>query len=131
MFNKSTADNTVYVDALSFELSYPFGKGGNGGYSANNQSVNLFAATIGHSYSCKAESLYMGNGLYLDVNQDRMQAFNLKNNIDFGTPDPCAADRPDYRVAIAVGVTLLVLIVIVVIAYLLGRKRRTDGYQSL
>lgn len=73
----------------------------------------------------------MGNGLYLDVNQDRMQAFNLKNNIDFGTPDPCAADRPDYRVAIAVGVTLLVLIVIVVIAYLLGRKRRTDGYQSL
>lgn len=45
--------------------------------------------------------------------------------------DPCAADRPDYRVAIAVGVTLLVLIVIVVIAYLLGRKRRTDGYQSL
>uniref|UniRef100_A0A3Q2TUS6 Uncharacterized protein n=1 Tax=Fundulus heteroclitus TaxID=8078 RepID=A0A3Q2TUS6_FUNHE len=45
--------------------------------------------------------------------------------------DPCPADQPDYRVAIAVGVTLLVLIVIVVIVYLLGRRKRTAGYQSL
>ena len=45
--------------------------------------------------------------------------------------DSCAADQPDHRVAIAVGVTLLVLIVIVVVAYLLGRRKRTDGYQSL
>ncbi|XP_044040886.1 macrosialin [Siniperca chuatsi] len=131
MFNKSTADNTVYVDALSFVLSYPFSKGGNSQYSANNKSVQLFTAKVGHSYSCKGESLYMGNGLYLDVNQDRMQAFNLTKSNDFGSPDPCAADQPDYRVAIAVGVTLLVLIVIVVVAYLLGRRRRADGYQSL
>lgn len=53
-------------------------------YSAFNKSVRLFAAKIGHSYSCKSESLYMGNGLYLDVNQDRMQAFNLTANKDFG-----------------------------------------------
>ena len=45
--------------------------------------------------------------------------------------DRCAADQPNYRVAIAVGVVLLVLILIVVVAYLLGRRRRTDGYQSL
>lgn len=45
--------------------------------------------------------------------------------------DHCAADQPDYRVAIGVGIALLVLIIIVVVAYLLTRKRRTDGYQSL
>lgn len=45
--------------------------------------------------------------------------------------DVCPADQSDYRVAIAVGVTLLVLIVVVVIAYLVGRRRRSDGYQSL
>lgn len=72
----------------------------------------------------------MGNGLYLDVIQDRMQAFNFTSN-DFGTSDPCPADKPDYRVAIAVGVTLLVLIVVVVVVYLLGRRKRSDGYQSL
>nr|XP_046236782.1 cell wall protein DAN4 isoform X2 [Scatophagus argus] len=131
MFNKSIADNMVYVDALSFRLTYPLSKGGNGDYTASNKSVRLFTTRIGHSYSCKHESLYMGNGLYLDVNQDRMQAFNLTKSNDFGSPDVCAADKPDYRVAIAVGVTLLVLIIIVVIAYLLGRRKRTDGYQSL
>ncbi|KAI3376665.1 hypothetical protein L3Q82_017096, partial [Scortum barcoo] len=131
MFNQSVADNTVYVDALSFSLSYPFSQGGNQVYTAKNESVHLFAAKVGHSYSCKSESLFMGNGLYLDVNQDRMQAFNLTKSNEFGSPDLCAADKPDYRVAIAVGITLLVLIVIVVVAYLLGRRRRTDGYQSL
>nr|XP_061816026.1 macrosialin-like isoform X1 [Nerophis lumbriciformis] len=130
MFNKSLAENKVYVDALSFVLSYPFSTA-NGQYAASNKSMRSFAAKIGHSYSCKSESLYMGNGLYLDVKQDRMQAFNLTKSNEFGITDPCAADQPDYRVAIGVGVTLLVLIVVVVVVYLLGRKRRTDGYQSL
>ncbi|XP_070711221.1 macrosialin [Pempheris klunzingeri] len=131
MFNKSTADNAVYVDALSFVLNYPLSKGGNAEYKASNKSLHLFTAKVGHSYSCRSESLYMGNGLYLDIQQDRMQAFNLTKSNEFGVSDPCAADKPDYRVAIAVGVTLLVLICIVVVAYLLGRRRRTDGYQSL
>ncbi|XP_049922413.1 macrosialin [Epinephelus moara] len=131
MFNKSNANNTVYVDSMSFSLSYPLSKERKLPYTATNNSMHLFAAKIGHCYSCKSDSLYMGDGLYLDVNQDRMQAFNLTKSNDFGLPDPCPADRPDYRVAIAVGVTLLVLIVVVVIAYLLGRRRRADGYQSL
>ncbi|KAM9836907.1 lysosome-associated membrane glycoprotein 1-like [Aulostomus maculatus] len=131
MFNKSAAENAVFVDALSFNFSYAFTKGALGQYKANNKSLHLFAARVGHSYSCRSESFFMGDGLYLDVNQDRMQAFNLTKSNEFGTPDACAADKPDYRVAIAVGVTLLVLIVVVVVAYLLGRRRRTDGYQSL
>uniref|UniRef100_A0A8C4HTC7 Lysosome-associated membrane glycoprotein 2-like luminal domain-containing protein n=1 Tax=Dicentrarchus labrax TaxID=13489 RepID=A0A8C4HTC7_DICLA len=83
-FNKSVANNTVYVDTLSFSLSYPFSKGGNGEYSANNKSMQLFPTKIGHSYSCKNQSLYMGNGLYLEVTQDRMQAFNLTKSNEFG-----------------------------------------------
>ncbi|XP_071402456.1 macrosialin [Centroberyx affinis] len=130
MFNKNATEKAVYVNALSFNLFYPFSSGGNAFYQAKNESVHLFAAKIGHSYSCKSESLYMGNGLYLDVTQDTMQAFNVTKS-KFGLPDQCPADQPDYRVAIAVGVTLLVLIVIVVVAYLLGRRRRTDGYQTL
>ncbi|XP_022603522.1 macrosialin [Seriola dumerili] len=131
MFNKSVANDSAYVDTLSFNFSYAFTKGALKSYPANNKSMHLFAAKIGHSYSCKGESLYMGNGLYLDVNQDRMQAFNLTKSGDFGSPDVCPADKPNYSVAIGVGVTLLVLIVIVVVAYLLSRKRRSDGYQTL
>uniref|UniRef100_A0A3Q1G6H5 Macrosialin-like n=1 Tax=Acanthochromis polyacanthus TaxID=80966 RepID=A0A3Q1G6H5_9TELE len=132
LFNKSVANNTAYVDALSFNV--PIVKGGkseiSGFLTAKNESIHLFAAKIGHSYSCRNESLYMGNGLYLDISPARMQAFNVTNN-NFGVPDNCPADQPSYRVAIAVGVTLLVLILVVVVAYLLGRRKRTDGYQSL
>lgn len=45
--------------------------------------------------------------------------------------DYCPADQRSYKIAIGVGVALLVLIVVVVVAYLVSRKRRTDGYQSL
>lgn len=57
---------------------------GNGRYTAKNESVHLFAAKIGNSYSCKNESLFMGNGLYLDVTQSQMQAFNLTKSGEFG-----------------------------------------------
>ncbi|KAF1380328.1 hypothetical protein PFLUV_G00162520 [Perca fluviatilis] len=131
MFNKNT--EKVYVDALSFTLNYPLDKKVANGppYSGKANSTNLFAAKIGHSYSCRNESLDMGNGLYLDITEDQMQAFNLTKSNEFGTPDLCPADKPNYSVAIAVGVTLLVLIIIVVVAYLLGRRKRADGYQSL
>uniref|UniRef100_A0A1A8GL91 CD68 molecule n=1 Tax=Nothobranchius korthausae TaxID=1143690 RepID=A0A1A8GL91_9TELE len=133
-FNKSVADGTVFVDSLSFSLNYPLMtegiSAGRTPYTASNSSLHLFSAKIGHSYSCKAESIYMGNNLYLSVEKNKMQAFNFASN-DFGKPDPCPADRSDYRVAIAVGVTLLVLIVIVLVVYLLGRRRRAAGYQSL
>ncbi|XP_029944027.1 macrosialin [Salarias fasciatus] len=131
LFNKSVADDAVYVNELRFRLSYSFVGGGNADYQADNSSVHLFSARVGHSYSCRAQSLSMGKGLYLDVDQDRMQAFNLTKANEFGTPDHCPADQSDYRVAVGVGVTLLVLIVVVVVVYLLGRRRRTDGYQSL
>lgn len=44
--------------------------------------------------------------------------------------DRCKADQPNYSVAIGIGVTLLILIIIVIVAYLISRKKRTDGYQS-
>ncbi|KAM8747669.1 lysosome-associated membrane glycoprotein 1 [Acanthopagrus schlegelii] len=131
MFNKSTEDNMGYVNALYFNISYPLSAGDNAQHTAKNESVHLFAAKIGNSFSCKNESLFMGHMLYLDVTQSQMQAFNLTKSGEFGRPDRCAADQPNYSVAIAVGVVLLVLILIVVVVYLLGRRRRTDGYQSL
>ncbi|XP_061525019.1 macrosialin-like [Phycodurus eques] len=130
IFNKSAEENIAYANALLFSLVYPLSTAG-GHYAANNRSLRAFPAKIGHSYSCRSESVYMGNGLYLDVKDDRMQAFNLTKSEEFGVTDHCVADQPDYSVAIGVGVTLLVLILVVVVVYLLGRKRRTDGYQSL
>lgn len=132
LFNKSSTEDTVYVHALSFVLRYPLDqKGSRSSFSANNKSLHLLAAKTGHSYACNMESVFMGSGLYLDITQDRVQAFNLTKTHDFGTSDVCASDHRDYRVAVAVGVTLLVLIVIVVVVYFVTRRRRTGGYQLL
>ncbi|KAJ8008020.1 hypothetical protein DPEC_G00100400 [Dallia pectoralis] len=135
MFHKNTTRKVVFVDTVSFQLNSPLMSGGKNKmsppYIAKNGSLELFLAASLHSYSCKNQSVFMGNGLYLDISQNRMQAFDLIDGRDFGTTDPCAADRPDYRVAIAVGIVLLILIIIVVVAYLLSRRRRADGYQSL
>uniref|UniRef100_A0A671LJ66 Si:ch211-212k18.7 n=1 Tax=Sinocyclocheilus anshuiensis TaxID=1608454 RepID=A0A671LJ66_9TELE len=99
-------------------------------YTGTNRSLELFSVDLGYSYSCKAETVYMGGGVSLDLTQYRVQAFDIKNK-NFGPPELCKADQPDYRVPIAVGIILIILIIIVVIAYLISRKRRTDGYQSL
>ncbi|KAL0970490.1 hypothetical protein UPYG_G00242770 [Umbra pygmaea] len=130
LFHKNTTRNVVYVSEVSFKLTYPLG-GKTSVYTATNKSLEIFSAAVGHSYSCRSESLLMKDGLYLDITHHRMQGFNISKTMDFGPPDACQADRPDYRVAIAVGVVLLVLIIVVVVAYLLSRRRRPDGYQPL
>lgn len=49
-------------------------------YSGKNKSLELFSAAQGHSYSCTAETVYMGNGVSLDLSNYRLQAFNIKND---------------------------------------------------
>ncbi|KAJ8338160.1 hypothetical protein SKAU_G00371260 [Synaphobranchus kaupii] len=130
-FQKNLTEKSVYVSSVAVELNYPFPAATKTKFTASNNTVKLFLAAIGHSYSCKSQSVYLGQGLYLDMTKGRMQAFNITNINSFGPPDPCPADKPDYRAAIAVGVVLLILIIIVVVAYIIGRRKRTGGYQTL
>ncbi|XP_056317135.1 macrosialin [Danio aesculapii] len=129
-FLNNEATQKIYVEFVEVDLTYAFKTGVSRDYSGKNESLELFTSAPGHYYSCSSQTVYLGNGLSLDLTHNKIQAFNFKNN-EFGTPDVCKADQPDYRVPIAVGIILIILIVIVVIAYLISRKRRTDGYQSL
>ncbi|KAG9346388.1 hypothetical protein JZ751_006699, partial [Albula glossodonta] len=130
--NKNSTEKSVYVGSIAMELMYPLNPADpSAKYSARNDSVQLFRAAVGHSFSCRNQSVFLGKGIHLDLTQGRMQAFNISNPSTFGPPDFCPADQPDYRVAIAVGIVLIILIIIVVLAYLIGRRKRTDGYQSL
>ncbi len=49
-------------------------------YSGKNGSLELFSVEPGHSYSCQAETLYMGGGVNLDLTHNKFQAFDFKNN---------------------------------------------------
>ncbi|MCI4377531.1 hypothetical protein PGIGA_G00204560 [Pangasianodon gigas] len=129
-FFKNDTTSMVFVSAVAVKLTYAFKSGVLSVLERTNQSVQLFSMATSHSYSCKSESVFMGDGAYLEFSKERMQAFNFTNN-QFGPLDMCKANQPDYRVAIGVGVVLLILIIIVVVAYLISRRRRTDGYQTL
>ncbi|XP_015224615.1 PREDICTED: macrosialin-like, partial [Cyprinodon variegatus] len=83
IFQKIDTEDTAYAESVSLSLTYPFSKTGPSHYVAKNSSLNLFAARIGYCYSSKKETLYMGQGLYLDFSQHRMQAFNISNG-EFG-----------------------------------------------
>ncbi|XP_048885391.1 macrosialin-like [Brienomyrus brachyistius] len=130
LFQKNSTENSVYITKVAFNVRYPILPSGPTENSVSNQSLHLLSAAIGHSYSCKNMTLFMGSGYSLEMTGLRLQAFNFTNG-DFGLPDDCPADKPDYTVAIVVAVVLIILIVIVILAYLIGRKRRTDGYQAL
>ncbi|GAA6100885.1 macrosialin [Tachysurus ichikawai] len=129
-FSKNDSANVVFVSAVTVSLAYAFKSGELSHLERKTEKVQLFSTPISHSYSCKSESVLLGNDTYLEFSHERMQAFNFTNN-QFGSIDLCKADQPNYRVAIGVGIVLLILILIVVVAYLISRRKRTDGYQTL
>ncbi|XP_062850167.1 macrosialin [Trichomycterus rosablanca] len=128
-FTKNDTTHMVYVSDLAVSLTYSFKFGEAYKLNRENKSLQLFSMAVSHSYTCKSESVFMGEGIYLEFKPNNMQAFNFTNN-QFGPLDRCKADQPNYSVAIGVGVVLLLLIIIVVVVYLISRKKRTDGYQS-
>ncbi|CAL1590697.1 unnamed protein product [Knipowitschia caucasica] len=133
VFSKNATSNKTMVKKVNFTLTYDFNKKSNDAvtYNVANDSLKMFETKFGHSHSCSKESISVGQGFYLDLSHDRNQAFNFPKTNKFGPADYCSADQSNYRVAIAVGITLLVLVVVVVIAYLLARRKRNNGYQSL
>uniref|UniRef100_A0A3B1IDM1 CD68 molecule n=1 Tax=Astyanax mexicanus TaxID=7994 RepID=A0A3B1IDM1_ASTMX len=130
-FVKNETTKTVYANSVAVNLTYAFTSGVRTTISNVNGSTQVFTMSASHSYSCKSEMVYMGNGVNLEFSQERLQAFAFGKDGQFGPIDLCKADQPNYSVAIAVGIVLIVLIVIVVIAYIISRRKRTDGYQTL
>ncbi|XP_058870584.1 macrosialin-like [Acipenser ruthenus] len=122
-------NNNVFVKFIKAEVNYTF-TNTESHFSASNNSLSVFGAGIGRSYSCKNQSVMINSGFYLETSQQQVQAFNITKG-DFGPADFCPADKPNYTIAIAVGVVLAILIVIVIIAYLISRRRGQAGYQTL
>ncbi|TSK82214.1 NACHT domain- and WD repeat-containing protein 1 [Bagarius yarrelli] len=124
-FIKNDTTNVVFVSGVAVNLSYAFKAGELSHLERKSKRVQLFSMATGHSYSCKSESVSLGNDTYLEFRQERIQAFNFTNN-QFGPLDLCKPDRPNYQVAIGVGVALLILIIIVILAYIL-KDRDMEG----
>ncbi|XP_018109390.1 macrosialin [Xenopus laevis] len=92
-------------------------------------SVKEMEAPLGHSFSCENVTLKVASSLVVTASKVKAQAFNF-NGFNYGPAKNCYF-KPNMTVPIVVGIVLLVLILVVVLAYIIGRRRRTGGYEML
>ncbi|MGH0156212.1 UNVERIFIED_CONTAM: hypothetical protein FKN15_030795 [Acipenser sinensis] len=81
-FTFQKVNNTVFVKSIKAEVNYPF-TNTESHFSASNNSLSVFGAGIGRSYSCKNQSVMINSGFYLETSQQQVQAFNITKG-DFG-----------------------------------------------
>jgi len=107
---------------------------------ASNES--LFGTDRGCSYRCNTKTIIKGFNTTgdltvtsIDLENLRIQPFadDSKEFNDFGVEKVCSADieKNSNLIPIIVGACLAVLVVIVLVAYLIGRRRSRNGYQSV
>ncbi|XP_064639578.1 lysosome-associated membrane glycoprotein 1-like isoform X2 [Lineus longissimus] len=132
-----TADDEYHLQNISLtyhlnEQQFP-GHGGNPAEAlmiTNNEAH--FKVSVGKSYKCKTKvEIDMGGDARLDTYNLQVEAFKTSNGTDFDESSECAADGTSGIVPIAVGAALAALVVIVLIAYIIGRRKRYQGYEAL
>jgi len=108
-------------------------------FSAN---VSLFEADRGNSYRCNTKTTVTDftttknvTVTSIELENLRVQSFadDSKEFSDYGVEKVCSADvdKNSNLIPIIVGACLAVLVVIVLVAYLIGRRRSRNGYQSV
>jgi len=107
-----------------------------------SSNETLFKTGRGNSYRCNTKTTIQGfdtNGSVvvqsIEIENLRIQPFvdDSKEFSDYGVEAVCSADidKNSNLIPIIVGACLAVLIVIVLVAYLIGRRRNRNGYQSV
>jgi len=108
-------------------------------YTVTLTNQTLFQTPNGSSYQCVSkESLNDFNkpddapSVTITTTELRVEAFRIVRDGTFSISVPCPADTEVSNIVpIAVGAALAALIVIVLIAYLIGRKKNRQGYESV
>ncbi|CAF0739665.1 unnamed protein product [Adineta steineri] len=106
------------------------------------KTVSLFVADRGSSYRCNTKSTITDFNTdknvtitSIELENLRIQSFadDSKEFNDYAVEKVCPADvdKNSNLIPIIVGACLAVLVVVVLIAYLIGRRRSRNGYQSV
>lgn len=108
-------------------------------FSANESA---FATNREKSYQCNSKTTITGfqmdgNITLVSINFENLRIQPFVNDTqtfdDFAEAELCSADdeKDSNLVPIIVGACLAVLVVIVLVAYMIGRRRSRNGYQSV
>ncbi|CAF3807557.1 unnamed protein product [Rotaria sordida] len=107
---------------------------------SSNQT--LFVTERGNSYRCNTKTIIQGFNTTQNVTVTSIELENLRIQPfvdestefnDYGVERVCSTDidKNSNLIPIIVGACLAVLVVIVLVAYLIGRRRSRNGYQSV
>ncbi|KAM4747779.1 macrosialin [Rhinophrynus dorsalis] len=123
-FIENSADNVFYLGVINVTLI------GKDTFIDASSTLKAMVTPLGHSFSCHEVKLEVAPGTYLVAKDVRAQAFRL-HGFEYGTAFDCSTSPRSMTVPIIVGIVLAVLILVVVLAYVIGRRQRSNGYQPL
>ncbi|XP_045072663.1 lysosome-associated membrane glycoprotein 1-like [Coregonus clupeaformis] len=128
LFTLNTTSNRYHLSGLSVvaawsDMTAPF--------NTSNSSLDYLRGSLGRSYMCSSEqTLAVDQNFSLNTFQLQVQPFGLTRG-QFAQAEECQLDQDNMLIPIVVGAALAGLVLIVLIAYLIGRKRRPAGYQTI
>ncbi|XP_018602106.2 lysosome-associated membrane glycoprotein 2-like [Scleropages formosus] len=94
-------------------------------------NLSLWTASVGMSFMCKKElTLNMTNSLSLHTVNLHVQPFAVQNGA-FAAALDCSMDDTSMLIPVIVGAILGGLIFILIVAFLIGGKKSSPGYQTL
>ncbi|CAF3175995.1 unnamed protein product [Rotaria socialis] len=129
----------TFNDKQTYFKNYSAGLDGIHKFSSNE---SLFMNARGSSYRCNTKTVIQGFEKHQNVTVTSIDIENLRVEpfpddtaefSDYSVEKVCAADiaKNSNLIPIIVGACLAVLVIIVLVAYLIGRRRSRNGYQSV
>ncbi|ELU01239.1 hypothetical protein CAPTEDRAFT_225044 [Capitella teleta] len=142
-FIKVTDNSSWYMDNIQLHFSlatgqYPLKNIKENMTDTVSLAVHTFDTNINRSYQCESKQQFINlTGELTQVLQQvnfhttQVEAFKSTFANTFSSPVTCKDDAVSNIVPIAVGAALGALVLIVLIAYLVGRRRSRQGYESV
>jgi len=129
----------TFNDLQKYFTNYSTALEGVHNFSSN---TSAFSSDRGGSYRCNTKTVIKGFNPEGNVTVTSIEFENLhiqpfvddsKEFSDYGVATVCSADveKNSNLIPIIVGACLAVLVVVVLVAYLIGRRRSRNGYQSV
>ncbi|XP_042334333.1 lysosome-associated membrane glycoprotein 2 isoform X3 [Sceloporus undulatus] len=124
---KNTSAETFFLREVNITII----ESRNATLSAANRSLNYWEASLGSSYMCqKEETLIVTPGYKMNIFDLKIQPFDVKDN-QYAAAEECKSSDLLFIIPIVVGVLVGLLLIVGFVFYMIGRRKKSSGYQAV
>jgi len=132
-------NSSVYWSMSASSISYmsgntpffPNSNAKNGIEMLSVKGLDTFNSTYGNAYKCKNVNHVNVTDWQLILSDVMIQPFNISTDGSYGAIEDCTADsKDDWLVPVIVGSVLGGLVIVVIVAYIIGRRKHSNDYES-